>query len=190
MNSLNIGYALCGSFCTVEKSILQMEALAKLGANIIPIMSPAVYNIDSRFGKAVERRKRVEEITGNKIIHEINTAEPIGPKSLLDILIVSPCTGNTVSKISMGITDTSVTMAAKAQLRNQRPVLLAIATNDALSGAAQSIGKVLNTKNIYFVPFGQDDCVKKPTSMICDFSKLIPAAKEALNGKQIQPILV
>ena len=120
----------------------------------------------------------------------VKDAEPIGPKNLLDLLVIAPCTGNTLSKIAAGITDTSVTMAAKAHLRNNKPLLLAIATNDALSGSAMSIGKLLNTKNIFFVPFGQDDPIKKSTSMICDFSKTLPAAKSALEGRQIQPLLV
>lgn len=190
MKDKTIGYAMCGSFCTIDKSLKQLEALKNIGANIVPIMSPIVYSSDTRFTKAEALKKRVEEITDNKIISTIEKAEPIGPRALLDLLIISPCTGNTISKIAGGITDTSVTMAAKAHLRNNRPVLLAIATNDALSGSAQNIGKLLGTRNLFFVPFGQDDPIKKPTSMICDFEKLIPAAEMALKGKQLQPIII
>lgn len=190
MKNVKIGFAFCGSFCTINKSLKQLEKLAETDADIYPIMSPIVFNTDTRFTNALELRKQVEKISGKKIISTVNEAEPIGPKGMLDLLIISPCTGNTLSKISLGITDTSVTMAAKAQLRNDRPVLLCIATNDALSGSAQSIGKLLNTKNIYFVPFGQDDAIKKPTSMISNFDLLIPAAEEALSKKQLQPIII
>lgn len=190
MTGITVGFALCGSFCTMKQALSQMEQLKKSGANIIPIMSPIVYDTDTRFGKAKERREAVETLTGNKILHTIDEAEPIGPKSILDLLVIAPCTGNTMGKIAQGITDTSVSMAAKAHLRNNKPVLIAMATNDALSGSAPNIGRLLNTKNIYFVPFGQDDPIKKSTSMICDFSKLLPAAKEALAGRQLQPLLV
>lgn len=190
MTGMTIGFALCGSFCTIDKAIMEMERIGEAGGKIIPIMSKIVYETDTRFGTAELRKQRVEKITGNEILKTITDTEPIGPKGLLDLLIIAPCTGNTISKIAAGITDSSVTMAAKAHLRNNRPLLIALATNDALSGSAQSIGKLLNTKNVYFVPFGQDDPIKKSTSMICDFSKIIPAAKAALEGKQIQPILL
>ncbi len=190
MTGMTVGFALCGSFCTIDKAIMEMERISDAGAKIIPIMSPIVYDTDTRFGSAEIRRKRIEKITGNSILKTITETEPIGPKGLLDLLIIAPCTGNTISKIANGITDTSVTMAAKAHLRNNRPLLIAVATNDALSGSAQSIGKLLNTKNVYFVPFGQDDPIKKCTSMICDFTKTIPAARAALEGKQIQPLLI
>lgn len=190
MTGMTVGFALCGSFCTIDKALLEMENFSKAGANVIPIMSPIVLTTNTRFGDAETRLKRVEQITNNKIMTTVKDAEPIGPKNLLDLLVIAPCTGNTLSKIAAGITDTSVTMAAKAHLRNNKPLLLAIATNDALSGSAMSIGKLLNTKNIFFVPFGQDDPIKKSTSMICDFSKTLPAAKSALEGRQIQPLLV
>lgn len=190
MTGMTVGFAMCGSFCTVDKAVIQMEKILETGAKVIPIMSTITYETDTRFGNAEQRINRIEKLTGNKILKTIKDTEPIGPKSLLDILIIAPCTGNTMSKLSRGITDTSVTMAAKAHLRNNKPVLIAMATNDALSGSAQSIGKLLNTKNIYFVPFGQDDPIKKSTSMICDFEKIIPAAKAALEGKQLQPILL
>ncbi|MBE6760955.1 MAG: dipicolinate synthase subunit B [Ruminococcaceae bacterium] len=190
MTGMTVGFALCGSFCTIDKAIFEMEKLVKEGAEVIPIMSEIVQTTSTRFGDAETRLKRVEEITQKEVLKTIKDVEPIGPKGLLDLLIISPCTGNTISKIATGITDSTVTMAAKAHLRNNRPLLLSIATNDALSGSAANIGKLLNTKNVYFVPFGQDDPIKKSTSMICDFNKILPAAKAALEGKQIQPILI
>lgn len=189
MKDLKIGYALCGSFCTVEKSLQQMAALQSAGAEIFPILSPAVFETDTRFFKSSEIKARITEITPHPIIHTVREAEPIGPKKMFQLLVISPCTGNTLAKLANGLTDTAVTMAAKAHLRNGAPLLLAIATNDALSGSAQNIGRLLNTKNVFFVPFGQDDPFKKPTSLICKFESLIPAAKAALNGKQLQPIL-
>ena len=190
MKDKTIGFAICGSFCTIEQSLSVLKELAKSDANIIPIMSEIVYTTDTRFTKAESLIKTVEEITKNKVIKTVEQAEPIGPKGLLDLLIICPCTGNTISKIANGITDTSVTMAAKAHLRNNRPVLISLATNDALSGSAQSIGRLLSMKNVYFTPFGQDDALKKPTSMICDFGSVIKAGELALEGKQMQPILL
>ncbi len=190
MTGMKIGFALCGSFCTIDKAIMEMERLVQEGADVIPIMSEIVENTSTRFGDAKTRLERVKKITEKEILKTIKDVEPIGPKAMLDLLIIAPCTGNTLGKIAAGITDSTVTMAAKAHLRNNRPLLLAIATNDALSGSAVSIGKLLNTKNVYFVPFGQDDPIKKSTSMICDFRKIIPSAKSALEGKQIQPILI
>ena len=190
MTGMKVGFALCGSFCTIDKALIEMERLVKEGADVIPIMSEIVQTTSTRFGEATERLERVEKLTENMVLKTIKEVEPIGPKGMLDLLIVAPCTGNTISKIANAITDTTVTMAAKAHLRNNRPLILAIATNDALSGAATNIGKLLNTKNVYFVPFGQDDPIKKPTSLICDFNKILPTAKAALAGKQIQPILI
>lgn len=190
MKEKTIGFAMCGSFCTVKNALNQLKKLKNTGAEIVPIMSPIVYSTDTRFITSEALKNEVESITENKILTTIEQTEPIGPKKLLDLLIIAPCTGNTLSKISSGITDTSVTMAAKANLRNNRPVVIALATNDALSGSAQNIGKLLNTRNIFFVPFGQDDPVNKPTSLICDFEKLIPTVNMALNQKQLQPILV
>ena len=190
MHGITAGYALCGSFCTIAESVKQIEILKSNDINIVPIMSEIVYNTDNRFNKADELRERVKKLTDNEIIHTVTGAEPIGPKKLLDILIVSPCTGNTLSKIAGGITDTSVTMAVKAHLRNNRPVVLAIATNDALGGSAINIGKLLNTKNIYFVPFGQDDPIKKSNSLIADFDKTLETIFAALSGEQLQPILI
>lgn len=189
MENITAGFALCGSFCTISDAVRQIPILQNNGAKIIPIMSPVVYETDNRFNKADELKNKIQEITGNEIIHTIVGAEPIGPKKLLDVLIIAPCTGNTLAKLANGITDTSVTMAAKAHLRNNRPVVLAIATNDALSASATNIGKLLNTKNIYFVPFAQDDPHKKNTSIIADFDQLYDTVKKALNGEQIQPII-
>lgn len=190
MHGLTAGYALCGSFCTIADSVKQIEKLTESNINVIPIMSEVVYNTDNRFNKADELREKIKLLTGNDIIHTITGAEPIGPKKLLDILIVSPCTGNTLAKIANGITDSSVTMAVKAHLRNNRPVVLAIATNDALGGSAVNIGKLLNTKNIYFVPFGQDDPIGKNNSLIADFDKTLETIFAAINGEQLQPILI
>lgn len=190
MKDIILGFALCGSFCTIKESTEQMAILSEIGYKIIPIMSPIVYNTDNRFNKAVELRERVEEICKNKIIHTIEGAEPIGPKKLLDILLVSPCTGNTLAKLSTGITDTSVTMAVKAHLRNSRPVVIAPASNDGLSASGQNIGRLQNCKNIYFVPYGQDDAFGKPTSLIADFKQIPRTIQLALEGKQIQPILI
>jgi dipicolinate synthase subunit B len=190
MKNKNIGFAMCGSFCTMDYAVEQLKLLCSTGANVLPIMSDIVYNTDTRFTKANELKEKVKNITQNEIIHTINAAEPIGPKGLLDLLIICPCTGNTLSKLANGITDSAVCMAAKGHLRNDRPLLLAIATNDALSGSAANIGKLMGTKNIFFVPFGQDDAKNKPTSMICNFESLVPAAEFALAKKQIQPIII
>lgn len=185
-----IGFAMCGSFCTFKKALIAMQALADEGAEVIPIMSEMSYNTNTRFGEAEYFQNEVKKICGKDIIKNVKEAEPIGPRALLDLLIVLPCTGNSLAKIANGITDTSVTMAVKAHLRNQRPVLIAVSTNDGLGAAAKNIGNLLNYKNIYFVPLAQDDFVLKPTSLIADFEKIIPAAKDALEGKQLQPILI
>lgn len=190
MKEITAGYAMCGSFCTISDSMSALRNLAETGMKIIPIMSDIVYTADTRFTEHTSLQNRVKEITGNEIIHTITEAEPIGPKSLLDILIVAPCTGNTIGKIANGITDTSVTMAVKAHLRNNKPVVIALATNDALSASAKNVGTLLNTKNIYFVPYRQDDALKKPTSMIADFTKIYDTVLLALQGKQIEPLLV
>lgn len=189
MRNLTIGFAFTGSFCTFAPALAQLEALAENGPKIIPIMSFNAATIDSRFGKAEDFKARIREITGNEILDSIGGAEPIGPKKLLDLLIIAPCTGNTLAKIALGITDTPVTMAAKAHLRNARPLLIAIATNDALSANAKNLGVLLNTRNVFFVPFSQDDCWGKSTSIVADFSQLIPAAQHALEHKQLQPLI-
>ncbi len=186
--TITLGYALCGSFCTFSKSIAQMKILKDLGYNILPIFSYNAYNTDTRFGKAEKFINEVEEICQNKIIHTINDAEPIGPRRLTDLMIISPCSGNTLAKLSLGITDTPVTMATKSHLRSGRAVLIALATNDALGASAQNIGRLLNTKNYLFVPISQDDPKTKPNSLVAHF-ELIPEAVEfALENKQLQPI--
>ena len=157
---------------------------------VIPILSDASRNTDTRFGTAENLVKRVEELTGQDIISSVREAEPIGPKALLDVLVIAPCTGNTAAKLAAGITDGAVTMAAKAHLRNGRPVVLALASNDGLSGGAKNIGELLNRKNYFFVPFGQDDPVKKPCSLVADFTQIVPTIEGALRGEQIQPVLL
>ena len=183
-----IGYAFCGSFCTVAKSMKIMRELAAEGNDILPIVSEAVYNTDTRFGKADDTVREIEHICGKKAIHSIVEAEPIGPKGFLDVLIVAPCTGNTLAKIACGITDTAVTMAVKAQLRANRPVVIALASNDALSANLKNIAALTVRKNIYFVPMFQDDTQNKPHSLICDFGELKATVVAALRGKQIQPL--
>ncbi|MCI8360124.1 MAG: dipicolinate synthase subunit B [Clostridiales bacterium] len=190
MTANRAGFALCGSFCTLRQAVEEMSRLKEDGWDLFPIMSPIAYATDTRFGTAADFRKRIEDICGRPIIHEIREAEPIGPKKLLDILVIAPCTGNTMGKLACGITDTSVTMAAKAHLRNGRPLLIAPATNDALSASAKNIGALLNAKNVYFVPLGQDDALQKPTSMIADFTQIGPAMQAAMEGRQLQPLLL
>ncbi len=186
---MTVGFALCGSFCTFASVFPVMENLAK-SHTVIPIFSQTAATTDSRFGLAKEHLARAETICGRKPILTIEAAEPIGPKKLLDVLIIAPCTGNTLAKLSHGIADTPVTMAAKSHLRNGRPVLVAVSTNDALCGAAENIGKLLARKNYYFVPFGQDDPLQKPTSMVAKFEKIPEALTLAAEGRQLQPILI
>lgn len=185
-----IGFAMCGSFCTLSRVIDEIVNLKKLNYDVIPIMSEIVYTTDTRFGKAEDFIKRVEDICSHKVIHTITMAEPIGPKQMLDLLVIAPCTGNTLAKLANGITDTSVTMSAKSHLRNKRPLLIAVSTNDGLGASAKNIGKLLNYKNIYFVPLGQDDFIKKQNSLIADFSKIPESVNSALKGQQIQPIII
>lgn len=187
--SINLGFAMCGSFCTFSKVIPYIEELKKAGINIFPIMSFNAYSTDTRFGKAEDFNRKTEEICGREIIHTLTAAEPIGPKNLIDALVIAPCTGNTLAKLALGIADTPVTLAAKSTLRNGNPVIIAISTNDALSNAAKNIGSLMNYKNIYFVPYSQDDCENKPTSIVADFSKIKDTLFEAMVGKQIQPII-
>ncbi len=190
MSQIRVGFAVCGSFCTFHKVIPEMERLTTLGYHVIPIMSQTAYSTDTRFGAAADFRARITEITGNDIIHTIFGAEPIGPKKLLDALVIAPATGNTLAKLANGITDTSVTLACKAHLRNDRPVLIAVSTNDALGTAAKNIGLLMNAKNMYFVPMRQDDPAAKPNSVVADFKKIPDALSAALAGKQIQPVLL
>ena len=186
---MNIGFALCGSFCTYDRVFPVMELLSR-EHTLIPIFSEASFAVDSRFGTAAEHFETVRKICGREPIHTIAGAEPIGPKKLLDILVIAPCTGNTLAKLAHSIADTPVTMAAKSHLRNGRPVVVAVSTNDALAGAAENIGKLLGRKNYYFVPFRQDDPMKKPTSMVADFEKIPETIESAHRGVQIQPILL
>lgn len=189
MEKLNIGFALCGSFCTFSKVLPVMKSLKDKGHNIIPVMSFNAYSTDTRFGKAEDIIRETENICGDKIISTLAAAEPIGPKKLLDILVIEPCTGNTLAKLANGIADTPVTLAAKSHLRNARPVLIAVSTNDALSGAAKNIGHLHNYKNIFFVPYAQDDSTEKPTSIVADFSLTEKAIEKALEGRQLQPVV-
>jgi len=186
---MNIGFALCGSFCTFSEVFPVMEELAKQ-YSLIPIFSANAYTIDSRFGTAQSHIRRASEICGTDPLHTIADVEPIGPKKLLDALVIAPCTGNTLAKLAHSIADTPVTMAAKSHLRNGRPVLVAVSTNDALAGAAENIGKLLSRRNYYFVPFGQDDPARKPTSIVADFKKIPQALEAALEGRQIQPVIL
>ncbi len=185
-----IGFALTGSFCTYSKVIPEIKKLKDEGAKIIPIMSEISASTDTRFGKASDFINTIEEITGNKVIKTISEAEPIGPKKLLDALVIAPCTGNTISKLANGIADSTVTLAAKSHLRNIRPVLIAISTNDGLGNNAKNIGILANKKNIFLVPFGQDDCREKQNSLVADMELIILSLKEALDGKQLQPLLI
>lgn len=190
MEGLKIGFALTGSSCNFSFVFPIIEDLASKGADIYPIISHAVDTFDTRFGTAEEWKTKFKEITGKELISTIVEAEPVGPKLNLDVIVVAPCTGNTTAKLANAVTDTSVTMACKAHLRNQRPLVLAIATNDGLGANAKNIGLLLNSKNIYFVPFGQDDAINKPNSLIAKFDKIEETIEDALKGKQIQPLLV
>lgn len=186
---MNIGFAMCGSFCTFSKVFPVMSELAR-SHNIIPIFSEISYTTDTRFGTASEHIDKVHGICGKMPLHTIAQVEPIGPKKLLDALVIAPCTGNTLAKLAHSIADGPVTMAVKSHLRNGRPVVIAISTNDALAGAAENIGKLLGRKNIYFVPFGQDDPLGKPTSIVADFSKIPATVEAAVAGTQVQPMLL
>ena len=190
LENINIGFALTGSFCTFSKIIIQIRMLVKEGANVIPIMSFNSYKLDTKFGKANDFIKEIEEITGNKIIHTIEDSEPIGPRKLTDIMIVAPASGNTIAKLANGVNDTPVTMAVKSHLRNGNPVVVAISTNDALSGSAENIGKLLNRNNYYFVPFRQDNPITKPRSIVFDTNYILKTIEYALNNEQIQPIII
>lgn len=186
----NIGFCMTGSFCTFKNVIEQIKELKKTGANIIPIMSFNSYNLDTKFGKASEFIETIENITGNKIINTIQGAEPIGPKQMTDIIVIIPCTGNTLAKLANGITDTPVLMATKSNLRNGNNVVIGVSTNDGLSGSAQNIGKLLNRRNFYFVPFRQDNPITKPRSLVFDPKLITKTIELALENEQIQPILL
>lgn len=183
-----IGYALCGSFCTFRKSINAMKQLTDY--QIVPILSEAAYSLDTRFGSASSFHEEIEDICGTHILHTLPDVEPLGPKKLLDALVIAPCTGNTLGKLANGVADSSVTFACKAHLRNARPVILAVSTNDGLSASAENIGKLLARKHYYFVPFTQDDALGKPYSLVADFSLLSKTLELALQGQQLQPLLL
>ena len=186
---MTIGFALCGSFCTYAQVFPIMKQLSDT-YDLLPIFSGVSYSTDSRFGTAQENIRIAAEICGKEPLHTIAQVEPIGPKKLLDALIIAPCTGNTLAKLAHSIADTSVTMAAKSHLRNGRPVLIAVSTNDALNTAAENIGKLMARKHYYFVPFRQDDPSQKPCSMVADFSAIPLALTAALEGRQMQPLIL
>ena len=189
IEELRVGFAFCGSFCTMSKALDALEQTAARFGPVTPIVSETVAATDTRFGKAHDFMREMERLCDRRVISTVAGAEPIGPKGLLDVLVICPCTGNTLAKLAHGVTDSSVTMAAKAHLRNGKPLVLALATNDGLAGSAPNLGAMLSRKNVYFVPFGQDDYAGKPTSLVADFS-LVPATVEsACRGEQIQPIL-
>lgn len=190
LSSYTIGFAVTGSFCTFEKAKAAVTKLKELGANVIPIFSYNVQMMDTRFGKAKEFMEEIENISGNAGIKTIQQAEPIGPKAYLDVIAIAPCTGNTMSKLWNGITDSPVLMASKAHLRNQKPLVISVSTNDAMGFNFKNIGNLMNSKNIYFVPFGQDDCVKKPASLIGNLDLLPETIELAMRGVQLQPVVI
>lgn len=182
-----VGFAMCGSFCTMVRAMEQMEKLSG-SYRILPVMSQNVFETDTRFGRAEDFITRAEQISGQRVLHTIVEAEPIGPKGLADVMVVCPCTGNTLSKIAGGITDTSVTMAVKSSLRIGIPVVLCVASNDSLGASGPNIARLMNTKNVFFVPMSQDDPVKKPFSLVADFSLLPECVEAALEKRQVQPV--
>jgi len=185
-----VGFALCGSFCTYEPTLAALSALKPRCKRVLPILSFAGGGTDTRFGSAESFRERIEAICGEPIIDTVAAAEPIGPKKLLDVLVIAPCTGNTLAKLAAGIADTPVTLACKAHLRNARPVVVAVSTNDGLAANAASLGQLLNRRHYFFVPFGQDSPEKKPTSLVADMSLIPQTVELALQGQQLQPILL
>ncbi len=189
LKNKEIGFAMTGSFCTFQPIFEQMALLKETGANITPIFSNSVQHIDCRFGKTDDFIKRATDITGKSPIMTLEEAEPIGPKKLLDLLLIAPCTGNTLAKLSLAITDSPVLMAAKAHLRNERPLVIFVSTNDGLSMNFKNIGALLNCKNIYFVPFTQDNYKAKPNSLVAEMDLIIDTLEAALDGRQLQPII-
>lgn len=189
LRGLKVGFAMCGSFCTFSECFTVLEQLIALGCEPIPIMSFNAYETDTRFGNAADHVSRLESLCGRKVIHSIRDAEPIGPKGMTDIMLVANCTGNTLAKLAMSITDTPVTMAVKSHLRGSKPVVLNIATNDALAGSAKNIFSLMNYKNYYFVPVRQDDHIKKPFSLMGSFPLIPEALSAALSGIQLQPVV-
>ena len=189
LKGVKIAFVMTGSFCTFDKALKQARILKELGAELIPVMSFNSYSLNTRFGVAEENVAILEEICGRKVIATIEDAEPIGPKKMADIMIVAPCTGNTLAKLAMSITDTPATMAVKSHIRNSRPVVLAVSTNDALAGSCKNLGSLMNVKNYYFVPLTQDDYASKPTSLVSDYGLIPLTIQSALHGNQLQPIL-
>ena len=190
LRGLRVGFCLTGSFCTLGRAFEQMELLAREGAIITPILSGSVNTMDTRFFTADEVKRRISEITQEPILTTIQQVEPIGPRAMTDLMIVAPCTGNTLGKLACGIVDTAVTMAVKSHLRRMKPVLIAVSTNDALGAAARNIGALMNYKHMYFLPMAQDDPVKKPNSLVARFELMRAGAKEALNGRNLQPVML
>ena len=185
-----IGYAFCGSFCTLSKSITEMKKLKEAGHELLPIMSGNVYATDTRFGTAEEIREKISAVASLPIVHTIPDAEPLGPKVKLDLLVIAPCTGNTLAKLANGITDTPVTMAAKAHLRTDRPLVIALASNDAMSANLANLGKLLMRKNVFFLPLRQDDPEQKPHSLVAEFDRLSEAIAAAMDGRQLRPLFI
>lgn len=190
LDGIKVGIGITGSFCTLDTILKEVENLVNEGADVYPVFSFNVSNLDTRFGKAQKWKEEIERITGKSVIRTIQEAEPIGPKGFLDIYVIAPCTGNTLAKIANGITDTPVCMAWKAHLRNNKPAVIGISTNDGLGANGKNLGLLMNTKNVYFIPFNQDDPKKKHNSIISKYDLLIPTILEALSGKQIQPVIV
>ncbi|MCI8573774.1 MAG: dipicolinate synthase subunit B [Oscillibacter sp.] len=190
MRKERVGFAVCGSFCTHQKVLRALETLTERYETVIPIVSEISAFTDTRFGTSEKLLERLEDLTGHDVLFDIPSVEPIGPKGLLDILVIAPTTGNTIAKLAAGITDSVVTMAAKAHLRNERPVVIAVSSNDGLSAGARNIAELLVRKNYYFVPFGQDNALQKPTSLVADFGQLLDTVDAALRGEQLQPILL
>jgi len=188
LETLRLGLALTGSYCTYDKALAALETLARR-YDVTALMSENAYATDTRFGEAAAYIRRLEELTGKPVLHTVAETEPVGPKELFDVLAVAPCTGNTAAKLAAGITDTAVTMAVKSQLRSGKPVVLAFGSNDGLGVSARNIGELLNRKNIYFVPMYQDDPVKKPRSLASDYARLEETILAAREGRQIEPIL-
>lgn len=190
MKSVRVGFAFCGSFCTYDKAITALERVKADFQDITPIVSERGASLDTRFGNAHDFLREIERICDKRVIATIQAAEPIGPKGLLDVLVIAPCTGNTLAKLAAGVTDSSVTMAAKAHLRNGKPLVIAVSTNDGLAASARNIGELLCRKNVYLVPFRQDDPDGKPTSLVADFTLVPDAIRAALEGRQLQPVLL
>ena len=190
MKPIHVGFAFCGSFCTYDKAMAALEKVKGDFGDVTPIVSERGAALDTRFGNAHDFLREMERICDKRVISTVQAAEPIGPKGLLDVLVIAPCTGNTLAKLAAGITDSAVTMAAKAHLRNGGPVVIAVSTNDGLGASAKNIGELLCRKNVYFVPFRQDDPAGKPTSLVADFTQISAAIRSALDGRQLQPVLL